>query len=98
MSDRVVRRDGFTGGAPFACLSDDFLRVVERIQTELNGFALPALNAERLATIGAAERNVDILALEFRRGAGNQVAWHGALVDYEATWLEIIRNARDGAG
>lgn len=98
MSDRVGWNHGFTGGAAFTGLSDDFRRVVERIQTEINGIALPALDAERLAGIDAAERTVDSLALDFRRGAGNQDAWHGALTDYESTWLETIRSARDSAG
>ena len=97
MSNRVGRNEGFTGEAAFTRLSDDFRRVVKRIQTEINGLASPALDAERLASIDAAERTVDSLALEFRRGAGNQDAWHGALADYESTWLEIIRSAREGA-
>lgn len=97
MSERVGRNHGFTGGASFKRLSDDFRRVVERIQTEINGLALSALDAERLAGADAAERTVDSLALEFRSGAGNQDAWHGALADYESTWLETIRSARDSA-
>ena len=97
MSGRVVQKDGFSRGAAFTRLSDAFRRVVERIQTEINGLASPALDAERLASIDAAERTVDSLALDFRRGAGNQDAWHGALADYESTWLEIIRSARGSA-
>ncbi|MDE2999042.1 MAG: hypothetical protein OXU79_08195 [Gemmatimonadota bacterium] len=95
MSDHVVQEDRFTDGAAFTSLNEDFRRVVERIQTELNGHALPVLDAERLAGIDAAERTVDSLALAFRRGAGDQDAWHGALVIYESTWLETIRGARD---
>ena len=98
MSERVVRKDVFAGGRAFTSLSDDFQRVVERIQTELNGLALPALDAKRQASIDEAERAVDGLALAFRRGAGNQDAWHGALAGYESTWLETIRSARDGEG
>ncbi len=96
MSDHVVHEVRFTGGAPLTSLSEDFRRVVERIQSELNGVALHPMDLEHLATADAAERAVDDLALELQRDVGNRSAWQGALVDYESAWLEIIRNARGG--
>ena len=96
MSDHAVQERDITGGSTLKCLSEDFRRVVERIQTEVNGVALHAMDAGRLVTVDLAERAVDNLALELQRGVGNRNAWRGALVDYESAWLEIIRNARDG--
>ena len=98
MSDHAVQETDATRGSTMKCLSEDFRRVVERIQTEFRGDALRAMDKGCLATVDAAERTVDTLALELRRGAGNRNAWRGALVDYESAWLEVIRNPRCTAG
>lgn len=95
MSNHGVQENGFNGGYTLAFLSDDFRRVVERIQTELNGVAIQAMDAKRLDTVDDAERIVDSLALALQQGVGNRNAWREALAGYESAWLEIIRDARD---
>lgn len=95
MSNHGVQENGFNGGNTLACLSDDFRRVVERIQTELNGVAFHAMDAQRLDIVDDAERIVNSLALSLQQGVGTRNAWRGALADYESAWLEIIRHARD---
>ncbi len=95
MSDHAVQERDITGGSTVKCLSEDFRRVVERIQTELNGVALHAMDSKRLVTVDAAEQTVDALALELQRGLGDRDAWRTALLDYESAWLEIIRSGRD---
>lgn len=95
MTDHSVREMDIAGGSTITRLSDDFRRVVERLQARLDGVALDAVDAERLSTVDEAEQAVDNLALELRRGTGNRGDWQGALVDYESAWLKIIRNVRD---
>lgn len=95
MSVYSVQEREYSIGIPMKFLSDDFRGVVERIQIELAGDEFGAVDAKHLATVDEAERAVDNLALELRRGTGNRRDWRGALEDYESAWLEIIRNARD---
>ncbi len=95
MSDHAVHQGEVTGTGALTSLSEDFRRVVERIQTELNGVALHTVDAERLATVDAAEQTVDALALELQRGLGDRDAWRTALLDYESAWLAIVGSGRN---
>lgn len=73
-------------------LSEDFRRVVGRIQAHLDDRVVAAIEPGQMVQVEAAEQTVDARALDLQHGQGDRAAWQAALSEYEAAWLNIIRS------
>jgi hypothetical protein len=71
-------------------LSNDLLKVADRIQSELGAFAVASIPVEALAQVETAEDALDILAQDLSRGDGEFTEWHCALGAYEAAWHQLM--------
>lgn len=69
-------------------MSEDFLKVVERIQKRLSGIPR-SLEVSHLQQIEDAERVVDSCALDLQNGRVEPREWQAALTFYEDAWLVI---------
>lgn len=90
MTGLVIADNCATDMGLLADLSQDLLKVAERIQAELDGVAFSAISPGALAHVEAAEEAIDVLAQDLSRGEGELTAWHQALTDYEVAWHQVI--------
>jgi len=78
-----------------ADLSQDLLKVADRIQAEMARVPFDAIQPEALARVEAAEQVVDTLAQDLSQGQGELIEWHGALTNYESAWFQVIESLGD---
>ena len=73
-------------------LSQDLLKVADRIQAEMAQVTFKAIQPDALARVEVAEEAVDTLAQDLSKGQGELIEWHGALTDYESAWFQVIES------
>lgn len=90
MASIMVQTEQGVEEVRLADLSQDLLKVADRIQAEMERMPFEAIQPEALARVEAAENAVDTLAQDLSQGQGELIEWHGALTAYESAWFQVI--------
>ena len=94
MERKATERGDNVEAGPVKEMSDDFLKVVERIQQRLRGIPR-SMEVAHLEQITAAEHEVDSCAVGMRDGSIEPRLWQEALVSYEDAWMKMVESLGD---
>ena len=81
--------DAANNAVDVECLSVEFGKIAERVQSEVSG-DFDLLNDSDWAEVDRAERVVDECAADLRMGRGDRTIWLVALDSYERTWSAVL--------